>query len=108
MTPEQRVGKRAEQKRRWDRENRRACVVCGALVWQSERCVPCEHQFRAEKHEALLRNIEEMWNAGRSMKAIAGSLGRRASSSSIGQEIVELRKAGRIGYRYKAYEEKAA
>jgi hypothetical protein len=98
--------KRAKAKRDWARENRKRCLDCGDPIWHENRCRPCFNAERARQHEALLDRVESMWHQGLSMRAMAEALGR--TGRGVNNEVDELRKAGRIGYRYKAYESRAA
>lgn len=44
---EKRVGRRAEQKRAWDENNKVRCLDCGARVWRrSQRCLVCSSMQR--------------------------------------------------------------
>jgi hypothetical protein len=96
------------RKRWWDKRYRRPCADCGADIdAHGERCEACHLRRRRERHEALLAQVEKMFEAGMPARAIAVALGREPTHTSV-PELTELREAGRIGYRYKAYEEKAA
>lgn len=67
-------------------------------------CRPCELALRRAGRAERLDDIEQMWNAGMPIKDIAKVLGRGRYTGAIGPELAELRRLGRIGYRYKAYE----
>lgn len=75
-TPEQRVGARAEQKRRWDRENVLTCP-CGnsSMARQSAMCQSCERAERRRERDERYREIQRRWKAGESMTAISEALG---------------------------------
>lgn len=88
------------RKRLWDARTRgKPCDDCG--VWLSDerlvRCAACRRVKEAERHEATLKAVEELYNAGVPVREIAVRLGRR---TGVGPEMTELRRAGRIGYRY--------
>jgi predicted nucleic acid-binding Zn ribbon protein len=102
------------RKRRWDGQNRwKPCVDCGTEIRDARRarCRPCFDAERARQHEARLALMAELYNAGVPLREIVAALGRKPQPSGPGAslpELVELRKAGRVGYRYKAYESRAA
>jgi hypothetical protein len=94
------------RKRWWDRERGRGvCEICGAVTWKRLKRCP-QHAVIHEVAEARRAHIVEMWEAGLLIREIAAELG--TTRDSLACEIDRLRKAGRIGYRYKAYEERAA
>lgn len=93
------------RKRLWEWEHRTPCVVCGELVWSGDYCP--EHAANRRGHALRLQQIEEMYNAGVAVREISRVLGL-SRTSILGREFAELRRAGRIGYRYKAYAEKRA
>jgi hypothetical protein len=88
------------RKRRWEREQyRKPCYDCRTPIdAHGERCIDCERASRAARHETVLATIARMYNAGVPLRKIAELIGRRPPG--IGEEIDQLRRAGRIGYRY--------
>ncbi len=99
-TSERRVGKRAEQKRRWDREHKYNVCWCGERkLKKAAVCRACDALEREDQHAATLEYVEEMYLAGLPLAVIAQQMGR-AGPNSINKDLDELRKAGRIGYRY--------
>jgi predicted nucleic acid-binding Zn ribbon protein len=92
------------RKRLWDSENRwKPCVDCGTPISDDRRarCISCSHAHRADQHEAKLALVEAMYKAGVPVQEIGVRLGRKGGSGTVGPELLQLRKAGRIGYRYK-------
>lgn len=69
--PDRRTGARAEQKRRWDRENRPRCGCGQPMAPRSAMCSDCDQAARA----AYRRMIEEMWAEGMTSRQIATALG---------------------------------
>lgn len=103
------------QKRRdWDnayaRRNRSTCQTCGQLcgvgsaknIRPSSICRPC----RAAAAEARRVRIIELYNAGVPVAEIATDIG--TTKNALNVAIDRLRRAGRIGYRYKRAEDRAA
>jgi hypothetical protein len=67
--------------------------------------------FAAARHEALLDRVAELYNAGVPLLTIGLALGRdvgRGGGPALGRDLDECRRTGRIGYRYKACEDRAA
>lgn len=100
-TSEQRVGDRAEQKRRWDRENRHMCIDCGAKTGchtapshAEKRCWDCEQIRRRQGRVEIAR----LYNEGLSIRVIAERVG--TTVNSVGTNLTRARKDGLIGYRY--------
>lgn len=98
---EQRVGKRAEQKRRWDDENRAVCVDCGGLcgahrkpVRGQQRCDSCARKKRRWKRDEAAR----LYNEGLAIREIAERL--NTTTGSAGVILTHARREGLIGYRY--------
>jgi hypothetical protein len=90
---ERRVGKRGEQKRRWDLENRRPCVDCGGLVYRPHaRCARCRDIARRTQREQRRIRIAALWNDGATLRGIAEALD--STPPSIGVEMAAMRKAG--------------
>lgn len=98
------------------------CVDCGARTngyagpgRAHERCVKCANRLicesgqRADMVRARVRadRIVELWEAGTPVKVIAREMGHK-TPTGVSSELNRLRNAGRIGYRYKAYEKKQA
>src|SRR3954447_12228661 len=91
-SPERRVGTRAEQKRRWDRENRRLCG-CGALMSRHAAvCRSCEEAIRRAGRDQRRARIAQLWNEGASLVEIAEALA--TTRSTIGVEMQRMRRAG--------------
>jgi hypothetical protein len=91
-TPEQRVGKRAEQKRRWDRENTARLYdqcSCGAQkLKRSEACQACSERQAA----SVRQGIVEMWAAGMTWGEIGRELGW--TKNHLSAEIGRMRRMG--------------
>ena len=88
---EVRLGRRAEQKRRWDNENGRDRCACGAMSWGT-RCRRCADRERREGRLAKRREIQRRWLAGEPVAAIAAAL--RTSPGAIGVEMARMRAEG--------------
>lgn len=102
MTGDRRVGARAEQKRRWDREHTHVpCPACGApMTRNSTVCKGCWTGPRAEARERRWARIESLWAAGLSMTRIAEDMGY--SRGHLGGEMATMRAAGRnVPHRYR-------
>jgi hypothetical protein len=98
-TPEQRVGKRAEQKRRWDRENNRGeCGICGAVTWNRKtRCG--KHDVQHERAWRFRKAIQDRYLAGMPVAQIAAELGKGQTHVEV--EMVRMRRDGwDLPYRY--------
>lgn len=98
MSGERRVGKRAEQKRRWDLENRRVCA-CGELAWH-ERCDKCRKADVRRERDLRFRAIELAWNDGLSMKEIAALLGTSVNSLSVSFAAMRKEDRWNVPHRY--------
>jgi AraC-like DNA-binding protein len=104
---------RQEAKRAWERTEtaRGRCERCGELrgtaaaVKGYRLCRPCEHLNRAEIHETRLSLVEGMWTDGWPVREISETLGY-ATRTGANPYIDQLRKAGRIGFRYAACAER--
>lgn len=91
----------------YDAEHKAICPQCGGpRARQHADGGPCLKCIRLNR-EARLARIVELYNAGVLLKDIAAAFGLDGTNA-IAVDVVELRRAGRIGYRYKAYERKAA
>jgi hypothetical protein len=98
-TPEQRVGKRGEQKRRWDRENNRGeCEICGAATWKlANRCG--RHDVQHDRAWRRKREIVQRYKAGESLRQIGEAVG--STANAVQADISRWRSAGDdIPYRY--------
>lgn len=101
---EKRVGRRGEQKRRWDRGNRRPCstVGCENTVWATARgtqCRDCERAARRERRNVRWLEIQRRWLLGESEREIAVALG--TSKSAIGRTVNAMRSDGwDVPYRH--------
>lgn len=92
-TPEQRVGVRGAQKRRWDRENRSACVDCGvSCARDASRCATCHKLHGAARRHARWARIAALWNDGATMPSIAAAVGTTKKTLSV--EMSDMRAAG--------------
>lgn len=79
VNPEARVGRRGEQKRRWDRENSTGKCACGRPRARSaNRCQECIDLERREHRET----VEALWAEGATTVEIRESLGIRSFSAS--------------------------
>lgn len=105
-------GSRGRARRRECAERKRKdCPTCGermgaGTAWKDNQgCRACFHKRLAEGHEEMLAFVEWMWNEGCTLDEMAAELGWSSSPAAL---VDALRKAGRIGYRYKAYEQRVA
>jgi hypothetical protein len=106
-TPEQRVGKRAEQKRRWDREkNRGECAICGAVTWQRKtRCG--RHDVQHDRAWLRKREIIRRYEAGEPLRDIAVAIG--TTRDALSTDLDRIRKSGYpLPYRNKGYGKRVA
>lgn len=92
------MGVRAEQKRRWDRENKQRCD-CGRLKWRGEaRCQRCAHERKRAARDGRYRRIEVMWNDGASLNEIASAL--HTTRGTISFHMAVMRREGwKLPYR---------
>jgi hypothetical protein len=88
---EKRIGRRGDQKRRWDRDNRERCR-CGEPMWQADRCRECFERERDDATFARRQTIAGLFNDGASLKAIAEFMD--STVASIGVELVRMRRDG--------------
>lgn len=103
------------RKRTWERERepRGNCRDCDAPLGMGsqrrghKRCRACYAAERRAEHEQRLDFVERLWNEGCTWEEMAAELGY-APGSKPGRLVRELRRRGRIGYRYKAYEQRVA
>ncbi|MDE2103219.1 MAG: helix-turn-helix domain-containing protein [Patescibacteria group bacterium] len=85
---ERRIGKRAEQKRRWDHENRHVCGCGRPMKRGASMCVTCREEYTRERHaEIVAMRAEGMRNA-----EIAAELG--TTMYAVATIICRLRKRG--------------
>jgi DNA-binding CsgD family transcriptional regulator len=90
---DRRIGARAEQKRRWDRENKPPCPQCGEPMARGyERCARCRREADAAAVDERRREILRRWLAGESHRQIAAALG--TSAPTIQVELVRMRQDG--------------
>ena len=85
---EQRVGARAEQKRRWDRDNRPVCATPGCtnrIARHSHRCMECHVR-------EVVRRIQALWEDGVSTREIARQL--NTTEGTISVDIQRMRRRG--------------
>jgi biotin operon repressor len=104
LVGEKRVGRRGEQKRRWDKENRQPCSDgCGKFVWHgATRCLDCRIAADHEKSIARRREIQRRWSSGETRKEIATALG--STKNAIGTAISSMRQEGwDVPYRHAGY-----
>lgn len=99
---EARVGRRAEQKRRWDRENLNTCTCGNSCSLKSDRCRKCcDEQMRCQS-DARRVAIQCLWLAGYTLNEIAAEMG--STKNSIGSEMVHMRQTGwELPYRNNGY-----
>lgn len=105
-TREKRRARRQEIDREYSARRRATCEVCGQECGigtgraghAARRCRPCSLSIVDTKYSA----IEGMYEDGWPVRLIAAALGY--GPTSVPPELHRLRKMGRIGYRYKAYE----
>lgn len=92
MSAETRVGKRAEQKRRWDRDNRDHCA-CGAIKWRKhERCRSCEDERRVGLALERRREVQRRWLEGQTLIEIASAMD--TTVNALATLMVHMRQAG--------------
>jgi len=96
VTPEMRIGRRAEQRRRRYRENLLKCE-CGQLrTREADRCMDC----RREERDARWRLIQAWWAEGLSMNAIVKRLGW--TRGTLSSQLNRMRKEGwDVPYRHR-------
>lgn len=70
-------------------------------------CRTCRYEQERQAHEDKLDDIQQMWEEGLSIKEIAAAIGRRPYNGAVGPEMAELRRRGRISYRYEALNRQA-
>ena len=105
-----RENRRASDRARIDRL-RKPCPVCGELMGkgsasQYRQTLMCPSCWTAE-HERKLALVERLYKEGASQVEIARQLGW-SETSNPGVLLDELRRQGRIGYRYKGCEHRRA
>jgi hypothetical protein len=99
-----------ERDRLYREEHRGTCERCGGPRGKGKGipsvgpglCRSCKDREVAEHQQRLVRFYE----GGMSLNDMAAELG--LTRNNVGVQLVYLRKAGRIGYRYKGYESKVA
>lgn len=94
--------KRRAAKERWHRDHYHGvCQECGGDTSARvvDRCQECRRKDDQARHDALLDEIERLYNAGVSLRDIAVAVGHKPSAGALGRELRELRATGRIGYR---------
>lgn len=93
-----------------DASLKRQCPKCdgpmGPARSGSQTCHPCYAREVRAGHQCRIEDVAEMYRSGMSQRAIARELGY--GENSVPPEISIARRMGLIGYRYKAYEQKAA
>jgi hypothetical protein len=105
---ERRIGVRAEQKRRWDSDNKRPCPECGdRSIWRNrDRCRVCWLDAKRARRDELRSRIAEMWTDGVSVRDIAERLD--ATVGAINVELTRMRADGwdvpprRAGWKWSA------
>lgn len=85
-----------------------ACPSCGEpkTCGGAVQCRACETANRAAERAERLERVAQMWDAGMTTREIADALGYGPNSAP--GLLSELRKSGRIDYRYAAWRERAA
>lgn len=85
---------------------RAVCESCGGLCGigsgrsrQSRLCVSCI----ARRHEERCQKIEALWAEGVPIKEMTVLMG--VSRHGLNELLSEMRKSGRLPYRYRAYQE---
>jgi hypothetical protein len=104
LVGEKRVGRRAKQKRRWDRDAYHPCSGnCGNLVGHNRtRCRDCWAAAEREQRDARRREIKRRWEAGESLRETAAALD--STPKGIGIAISQMRKDGwDVPYRHGGY-----
>lgn len=72
----------------------------------SRRCYACRRKQEQTAVDLRIDDVAEMYREGMSQREIAKALGYGPNSHP--PELTEARRRGLIGYRYKAYEDRAA
>jgi hypothetical protein len=92
ISPEARVGRRGEQKRRWDEAARHRCA-CGALIWaKDDRCRTCYDAERRAARDLRRAMIADLWGRGATRRTIAAAIG--TTPGTIGVEVIRMRHDG--------------
>jgi hypothetical protein len=92
ISPEARVGRRGEQKRRWDEAARHRCA-CGALIWaKDDRCRTCYDAERRAARDLRRAMIADLWGRGATRRTIADAIG--TTPGTIGVEVIRMRHDG--------------
>lgn len=90
---DRRVGARAEQKRRWDREQRHPCSECGEPAWGvTGRCQGCHRRHLGQQRTNRRTEIQRLWAEGRKLREIAAAMD--STQGAIGVEITKMRADG--------------
>jgi hypothetical protein len=90
------------------------CECGGERVQGATRCRPCEEAHRAWLRDRKVEIVAGMYEDGWTGEEMTLVLGRAvptdktARMARVGPELHEARKRGLIGYRYAAYETRAA
>lgn len=92
VSPERRIGRRADQKRRWDRENGGTCACGARRKWNARQCKSCRNRDKREGRERRRRAIAEMWERGASCRQIAAAMD--STPGSINVEVQRMRADG--------------
>ena len=99
---EKRVGRRAEQKRRWDREAKHPCETAGCknlVGFKSTRCQDCRTAAEHKARDLRFGEIQRRWLLGESLREIAGAL--NSTVGSVEKSIFMMRRCGwHVPYRH--------
>jgi hypothetical protein len=100
---EHRVGRRAEQKRRWDEAARHPCSTpdCPTLVaYNRTRCMDCRVAAEHEQRDARRREIKQRWDLGETVREIATAL--LITVGATNRAIHDMRRDGwDVSFRHK-------
>jgi len=94
-----------ELDRQYNATHKKVCVECGGPRARSGSKSLCRGCI-TKRANARSAQIVALYNEGVPVREIAQRMG--VSPGALGPDFDRLRKAGRIGYRYKACQEKAA
>lgn len=92
VSAEMRTGRRAEQKRRWDRENLATCSCGRRMSRRASFCQRCQREADAERVREKRSYIRSYWAMGMTMREIAAGLD--TTPKTVAMEIQRMRRLG--------------
>lgn len=97
---ERRIGKRGEQKRRWEVANRGQCACGSRCARGLSRCQVCTRRAKREARDQRWREIQRLWGEGLTLEELARATGY-SSVASMGATMKRMREDGwELPYRY--------